>query len=191
MDEVVYLSENPMVTFIDGSFPIAISVALCLGVIFLRRSLQEKVYLCAFILYTGILLALTLFPIPLGYDHAQSMLGTEEEMNIVYIPFESIIDSLINDAWHNNLRNIGGNLVLLTPLGWFLPLLFKVRTAKKVAIISLFVSLSIELVQFLMMILLNSSRIASVDDLILNTIGGIIGYYVYKLFLRKLLLNTL
>jgi len=72
-----------------------------------------------------------------------------------------------------------GNLVMLLPLGIYIPLLFpKLSGLFRVFIISLLVSISIELMQ-----LITSVRSTDIDDVILNTSGAITGYIIYR-FLR-------
>ena len=74
-----------------------------------------------------------------------------------------------------------GNLVMLLPLGIYIPLLFPGLSGFfRVFIICLFVSVSIELMQ-----LITSVRSTDIDDVILNTSGAVVGYIVYK-FLRLL-----
>ncbi len=73
--------------------------------------------------------------------------------------------------------NVIGNICVFVPLGMFLPKLFqKCRKFLAVAVLSLEISLAIEVTQLL-------TRIGSfdVDDLLLNTLGGILGYLTYKL----------
>ncbi len=80
--------------------------------------------------------------------------------------------------------NVIGNVCVFVPMGIFLPKLFqKCRKILPVAIISLEVSLLIEVTQLV-------TRIGSfdVDDLLLNTLGGILGYIIYRIiagFTRK------
>lgn len=72
-----------------------------------------------------------------------------------------------------------GNLVMLLPLGIYIPLLFpKLSGLFRVFIICLLVSISIELMQ-----LITSVRSTDIDDVILNTSGAITGYIIYR-FLR-------
>jgi glycopeptide antibiotics resistance protein len=72
-----------------------------------------------------------------------------------------------------------GNLVMLLPLGIYIPLLFPGLSGFfRVFIICLCVSISIELMQ-----LITSVRSTDIDDVILNTFGAVIGYVLYK-FLR-------
>jgi glycopeptide antibiotics resistance protein len=70
-----------------------------------------------------------------------------------------------------------GNLVMLLPLGIYVPLLFpKLSGFFRVFIICLLVSISIELMQ-----LITNVRSTDIDDVILNTSGAIVGYGVYKI----------
>jgi glycopeptide antibiotics resistance protein len=72
-----------------------------------------------------------------------------------------------------------GNLVMLLPLGIYIPLLFPGLSGFfRVFIICLLVSVSIELMQ-----LITSVRSTDIDDVILNTSGAVVGYILYK-FLR-------
>lgn len=74
-------------------------------------------------------------------------------------------------------KQVLGNLVMLLPLGLFIPLLFRrLRGLFRVVGICLLVSVSIELMQ-----LITSYRITDIDDVILNTSGSIAGYVIYKL----------
>jgi glycopeptide antibiotics resistance protein len=72
-----------------------------------------------------------------------------------------------------------GNLVMLLPLGIYIPLLFpKLSGFFRVFLICLLVSVSIELMQ-----LITSIRSTDIDDVILNTSGAVVGYLIY-IFLR-------
>lgn len=65
-----------------------------------------------------------------------------------------------------------GNILAFLPFGFFMPLLFgKLDTRARVAAISFFLSLCVECAQF-------TFRVGAfdVDDLILNTVGGMIGF---------------
>jgi len=74
---------------------------------------------------------------------------------------------------------VNGNLVMLLPLGIYIPLLFpKLSGFLRVFIICLLVSVSIELMQ-----LITNVRSTDIDDVILNTSGSVVGYIIYK-FLR-------
>lgn len=74
------------------------------------------------------------------------------------------------------LENAVGNLILLIPLGILLPLISpKMNSGKKVILASLIFSFSIELTQFISKYF-GMYRTADVDDIILNTLGGLLGF---------------
>ncbi|MCI8892503.1 MAG: VanZ family protein [Eubacterium sp.] len=73
--------------------------------------------------------------------------------------------------------NLAGNILAFVPFGLFFPLLSrKNRGFFKVTLISFEVSLLVELIQLV-------TRVGScdVDDMILNTLGGMLGYFCFKI----------
>ncbi|MBR3811975.1 MAG: VanZ family protein [Agathobacter sp.] len=80
-------------------------------------------------------------------------------------------------SWNLFLWNVVGNICVFMPLGIFVPKLFKrCRNVLFVTILSLELSILAEVIQLL-------TRVGSfdVDDLLLNTLGGILGYLIYKI----------
>lgn len=70
-----------------------------------------------------------------------------------------------------------GNVIMLMPLGFLLPVWFKnVDNWKKAALIGLAVSTAIEVIQ-----LITSRGLFEFDDIIHNTLGAVAGYYIEKL----------
>lgn len=172
-------------SYLGARILIPVLLVLCILILSLsNKSLRIKLWYCAGAIYIGALLAVTLFPIPLGYDKnidvALGMYGQTKSDSIHLIPFATIIEAFQTNSLRSILRNIGGNFILLTPLGWFLAHFWNNMTVRKALIISFLVSLAIESTQLLMIFTLNSTRIANVDDLILNTVGGVLGYYIYR-----------
>lgn len=79
-------------------------------------------------------------------------------------------------SWNLFWLNVIGNICVFIPLGAFLPKLFtRCRNLFFVIVLSLELSLVVEVIQLV-------TRVGSfdVDDLLLNTIGGILGYIIYK-----------
>lgn len=78
------------------------------------------------------------------------------------------------------LKNLLGNIFVFSPLGFFLPILFKkCSEIRSVFLFSFGISLFIELLQFVFHL-----GTCDVDDIILNVFGTIIGFGVYCLFKR-------
>lgn len=75
------------------------------------------------------------------------------------------------------LINLAGNIVAFMPLGFLLPLVFK-RTGRLIVItlITLLTSTTAEICQYIF----NVGGL-DIDDVLLNTIGGVLGYLIYTL----------
>lgn len=75
------------------------------------------------------------------------------------------------------------NIIMLVPFGVYQWLLVKQEKIswELVAVRSLLFSLAIEVLQLLLYILTNSARSVDVNDLIANTLEGVLGYYGVKL----------
>lgn len=107
---------------------------------------------------------------------------TDMRYNIV--PFRTITNYYYYSTRKGFIINIFGNLLAFMPLGVLWPVVFKQPYDKiYVHIIFLWsftISLFIELIQVL-------SKVGAfdVDDLILNTLGGVIGYLLYKLLSKR------
>lgn len=73
------------------------------------------------------------------------------------------------------MTNLFGNVIAFMPFGFFVPILRgKDRRPGRMAFLTFLLSLTIETIQLL-------ARVGSfdVDDLILNTLGGILGYFLF------------
>ena len=93
----------------------------------------------------------------------------ESLLLLLYINFAVII-RFVFFIW-----NVIGNMVLFIPTGILLPIVYgNLDNPWKVGITGALISLSIEILQ-----LPFASRATDVDDLILNTLGVIVGYGIY------------
>ncbi len=125
-----------------------------------------------FVLYLCVLFGLTLG----GFYH----LGATRNL----IPFRTIEHDLRKGGWEF-LVNFVGNLVITLPIGWFLPLLLGRKcNAVRVGATAMGLSVVIEVLQGL-----SRRRVADVDDVILNTVGGLCGYGIW-LILRDRVLRS-
>lgn len=77
--------------------------------------------------------------------------------------------------------NIGGNIAAFMPFGFLLPLISeRKQTGLKVLLKTFLLSFSAEIIQ-----LITRTGAFDVDDLILNTIGGILGYACFFLIVGR------
>ncbi len=77
--------------------------------------------------------------------------------------------------WYPFILNVCGNIAVFIPVGIFLPTLIKrCKNVFFTTLVSLEISLAVEIVQL-------ATRVGSfdVDDLLLNTLGGVLGYLIY------------
>lgn len=100
---------------------------------------------------------------------------------ISFIPFRGIIEMLKGGLTLHTIINILGNIIMFMPMGFLLPLLFSnLDSLKKTVAIGFGTSLLIEFTQLFLL------RSTDIDDLILNTLGTMLGYLVFLAF-KKLL----
>jgi glycopeptide antibiotics resistance protein len=95
----------------------------------------------------------------------------EEEVQL--IPFRSIFQIL---SYYGMGVNIVANLLLLLPLGFLMPVWFgKLQGVYRTGFAVMLFSAGIELLQIIFGV-----GVGSVDDMILNTLGGLIGYGLFR-----------
>ena len=111
---------------------------------------------------------------PLVFD-----IATAWPLRINLVPFVNLLDY---ESVTDLLLNLIGNTAMFIPTGIILPILYKrLNCFWKVTLAGLMISLCIEILQ-----LPFPSRATDIDDLILNTLGVMIGYGVYAL-VKKLI----
>ena len=103
-------------------------------------------------------------------------------------PFRVNLFPLVNlfdyDSKRDLLLNVIGNVAMFIPSGIVLPIIYKrLDTFVKVLLAGGGISLCIEIIQ-----LPFSVRATDIDDLILNTVGVIVGYRIYALirYIRRI-----
>lgn len=142
-------------------------------------------YTCLFILiiYLLIVFSMTLVPYVGEYTY-------EKHYNL--IPFLSIKNYFESIQYHGLFSggnpsmvafiNLFGNIGLLLPYGFLLPLTFPGRAQFKNTVKSAFlITLVIEIIQYFFLV----SRVADIDDVIFNTLSAIIGYILYFILFHK------
>jgi glycopeptide antibiotics resistance protein len=104
-----------------------------------------------------------------------------------FIPFKTIYYYVsLQEVAENGLQNVGGNIVVFLPYGLLLPLAFPaLREFRKLLLAVFLTSLCFETIQ-----LVFNLGSFDVDDLLLNSVGGMIGY-LFFLFYTSLLRDAL
>ena len=146
-----------------------------------KLNLYKEIITNLFVIYLFILIGVTIFPLRIGSTIPYlSNMSILERYNINLIPFVDYYKN--NISVKGVIRNVGGNLILLSPFIFYLCIKFeKLRSIKLCMLTTFLISLSIELIQLFMNILsLSYGRSVHTEDLILNTLGGIIAWYIFK-----------
>jgi len=137
-----------------------------------------------FILYLPVLIYVIVLKGGSGTGYVLSMAKNSSKISFMqkiagvnFIPFKTILYYLGgNQSFSVAVENILGNILAFSPLGFLLPILFnKYKKLKNIFFISLSISLSIEIIQ-----LFFNMGSCDIDDLILNVLGAILGFGVYK-----------
>lgn len=107
------------------------------------------------------------------------------------IPFKTVMQYLFGSGgefpekdWTlMGIVNMAGNLLLLFPIGFLLPLVNqRFKKVKNILLFTIPLIIVIEILQYF------TGRAADIDDLILNTVGTLCGYLLLKLpFLQKII----
>lgn len=146
-----------------------------------KRLLLSEILKLALIVYLSLLIGVTLLPISLP---SITMYDIEPVINLN-------IFSIFNYGFNKYaIINIVGNILLLAPLpillflnGWNRPM-----KIKDVIFFSFIISLSIEILQYFEAYfnIIYVPRATDILDLILNTIGGLLGYCVLRIYQKIL-----
>lgn len=123
--------------------------------------------------------AITIIPVPYT-EHFKP-----NTINLV--PVANTIENLMSPAKRQSRLlaadvaiNILGNILMFMPLGLIIPALFpQINNYKKMAMVAMGLSILIEIIQYFSR-LIGNYRQVDIDDVILNTIGALAGYYFYR-----------
>lgn len=87
---------------------------------------------------------------------------------------------IASDSMNTILVNIAGNIIAFMPMGFLLPMVSK-NPARflRVLLVVLLASGTIEIMQYVF-----RTGVSDIDDTILNLLGGMLGYFAYKAFLK-------
>ncbi|MEO8173136.1 MAG: VanZ family protein [Sediminibacterium sp.] len=171
---------------------IAVPVWLIARIAFRKRipgvniSFMREFLYFLFFLYLIALAAITIVPLSFA------MHKTPSESDINLIPFKTIWNAIRSAiSGHHRFRpsmlfeNTTGNIVLFLPLGFLLPMVArKTNSFAAIFFIALLCSAVIECVQYIERSF-GAYRSVDVDDLILNTLGAILGW-LFLCLIRKI-----
>ena len=137
-----------------------------------RRLMKKWVCFLAYLLFLGYMLFYSAGFDRVEHEHYRYNLTLFQEIMRYYNL------GMRTGEWKLFVLNVIGNIVVFMPIGMFLPSLFlRCRNLSFTTILSFELSLCVEVVQLV-------TKVGSfdVDDLLLNTLGGILGYIIYKIY---------
>ena len=157
---------------ITGYFPdlwpiiIIITVICCtLRVAYLIKNKQKFCFYKELFMLIFILYVMCLFEIVTLQDNNYGLSN--------FIPFKEIFRYEIGSRLF--IKNIIGNILLFLPYGYFASDYLKSKKVWPICFLTAIVSLTIEIVQS------NIGRTFDIDDVLLNTCGGLLGYLLFHL----------
>ena len=153
----------------------------------MKKETIKKVVATLFALYCVVLLYVLFLHITYRYEFGAIGVNSyfsEEHMSMINIvPFKTIFgyfQRLMNHTINTDIvvRNLFVNLVLFLPMGMAVPVLFEKKINKfwKFLLFIVITTFAIEIIQFLTM-----RGTADIDDIILNSLGGCIGYGIIQI----------
>ena len=95
--------------------------------------------------------------------------------DINLVPFREMLRYEIGS--YKFIRNILGNILLFIPFGFFASYYLNSRNVKAPLIVTLIVTASAEIMQYYI------GRVFDIDDIILNIVGGFLGYLLFVLLI--------
>ncbi len=149
----------------------------------MRKKVSRGILWALTVIYFVVLVKLILFKTQIGpvryiqMDHV-SFLSNLKSANLV--PVRGIVNLFgSNNSSIFILQNIIGNLIGFMPLGFLFYYLYSPVTLKNALKVSFLTSLAFEVVQVIFVL-----GHFDIDDIILNTIGGVLGFIVAKILYR-------
>lgn len=122
-------------------------------------------------LYAAAVLSITVFPLNITWGEGANLMPWYNQLN--WLPLLTMDVSALP------------NVVMLIPLGLLLPLISaRATSAGRTTALTALASAAIESAQMLSYILFNNGRSVDINDLIANTIGGLIGWALLRAALR-------
>ena len=138
----------------------------------------HEALLMLFLLFLVGVASLTVLPL-ISWEGGPHIIPVQGTGGLNLLPFRVIkqtrYEVLVNGNFNYFLINFVGNIVMFLPIGFCIPLLWRLKPGWAVAV-GAACSLFIELMQ------LRLARGTDVDDLILNTLGALLGMLSYLLF---------
>ena len=164
--------------FLEGAFT-AIWLIIRIAIWMKQKKIDFKREAVLLLMYINlaVILRFTFFPMSKLDGHIQPLVLDTAAVFPFRINWMPLVNLFDYDSKRDLLLNVIGNAAMFVPSGIVLPIVYKgLNTHRKVISAGIGISLCIEILQ-----LPFYDRVSDIDDLILNTIGVIVGYGIYSL----------
>lgn len=154
-----------------GSFPtiVIISViSISMRIVYLMKNKEKPVFYQELLKYVFIVYIMCLFYVVTFQDVAWS--GNN------FIPFKEIFRYSIGSRAF--FKNVIGNMIMFIPYGFFVSYFLKLEKVSTAFLMTLITSITIEVTQLVI------GRVFDVDDILLNIIGGLIGFGIFSIIYK-------
>jgi len=149
-----------------------------------RISYKKETAWLLFAVYIVFIFCLTLLPVPM------TLVDNPNAMDINLVPvINTVKQAMAIFSGHNTFKrlhvieNILGNIILFIPLGIIFYLFLPAHSLKKIILLAAICSLSLELMQLIGR-QFGNYRTVDVDDIILNTMGALIGSLICRWLIK-------
>ncbi|QIK69751.1 VanZ family protein [Erysipelothrix sp. HDW6C] len=155
--------------------------ALFYGFYLKKQTKKAKISWTLLFVYTFLVFDLTQFPYPIG-ESAREHVATQHSFRYNLVPLDNFIENFFISFRPRYLFENFMNVMIFIPFGFLVANVLKGnKRFVKVLLISFGFTLMIELLQLVTSMTGMNVRIFDVDDLIFNTIGGVIGYLCFAI----------
>lgn len=152
-----------------------------------KLNIKKELIYAAFAVYAVGAASRVLLPYFRFFLPFETLFSIRESKRANLIPFKTIflytfgIDSRLAEGWNSFKLNFWvGHIILSVPMGIFMQLLSntkkKIITCKKAATIAILTFTAVEIIQYPI------GRVADIDDIIINTLGCMLGYWLYNVY---------
>ena len=93
-----------------------------------------------------------------------------------FIPFEEMFRYEFGTQLF--YKNVVGNMLMFIPYGFFISYFLKIKKPWLILLLTTLVSITIEVTQLLI------GRVFDIDDIMLNIVGGLLGFIIYYLLVK-------
>lgn len=164
---------------------IGLCILVFLQVLLVKKRMIQKIDVIAgmvFTIYSLVLIKIVFFPIPFQEKSIALFREINGNFSMNLIPLKSMLEIVITNDAGNIFYQLGGNFLLLLPMGLYLSIIFRKTSFKKLVLSIALTSAFIEMVQFLIGFAIDCQyRVVDIDDVILNILGGLVGLVIGRL----------